>query len=225
MKLLAAAIVFAAAAATAPAPAPAPAAGKLEFKVLSVQGLVIGSPIRVDAKFGKDNFVAVPAPFTTVAPMHASFQTSVVNAPKPGTAFLKLNFAGPDGKTLLENVQFVPLEVPMGPAEQRIKQAADVLSTTGVQRTTDGKKNPTLKLVRQIKVGPYDAVEVVGTYDSDTLGLMYYRMVGILNPKSKDCVMALSNVVSAKVQVVTADDFAKTRSGVAIDNLRFLTAP
>ena len=222
MLVAAAALLLTAATPAAPA---ATASGKVEFNILSVQGLVTGVPIRIDAKFGKDNFVAVPAPFSTIAPMHSSFQTFAVNAPKPGTAFLKLTFAAPDGKTFLENVQFVPLEIPMGPAEQRLKQASELLSTTGVQRTTEGKKNPTLKVVRPIKLGPYDAIEVIGTYDSDTSGPMYYRMVGILNPKSKDCVMALSNVASSKVQVVTAEDFAKTRSGAATSAVRFIAVP
>jgi hypothetical protein len=201
------------------------ATGKVEFNILNVQGLVVGAPLRYDAKFAADNKIAVPAPFTTVAPMHASFQTLNVNAPKPGDSIAKLNFASLDGKTLLENVQFVPLELPMVPAQQRLQQAADLLSTTGVQRTTAGKKNPTLKLVRAIKIGPYDAVEVIGTYDSDANGMMFYRMVGILNPKSKDSLMVLSNVVASRVAIVNPDDFAKSRSGAVTQNIRFIAGP
>jgi hypothetical protein len=202
-------------------PASASATGQVQFNILSVQGLVTGAPILVDAKFGQTHKVAVPAPFRTLAPMHASFQTLVVNAPKPGTAFLKLNFTTPDGKTLLENLQFVPLEVPMGPVEQRLQQVSGLLTTVGVQRTTEGKANPTVKIVRHIKSGPYDAVEVIGTYETLNSGLTYYRMVGIVNPKSKDCVMALSNVIASRVNVVSADDFPKTRAGVATAQLRF----
>jgi hypothetical protein len=188
----------------------------------SVKGAVTGTALTVDAKFAATHKIAVQAPFSTLVPVSKTFQTLVVNAPKPGEAFAKVNFAALDGKTLLENIQFIPLQVPMGPLAQRLQQMATILSTTGVERTTAGKANPTVKMVRQIKSGPYDAVEVIGTYDSAANGLMYYRMVGILNPKSKDCVMTLSNVVGAKVKIVSADDFAMTRSGSATQFLKYL---
>lgn len=212
-------------AAARPAAAPAAAGATQQFTVLDVSGPVAGTPINVDAKFAKDHAVSVPAPFATVAPVHSSFQTLVANGPKPGTAFLLMRFTALDGKSPLEDVLFAPLEIPMGPVDQRLQKASEFLSTAGVLEATRGQKNPTVKVVRQIKSGPYDAVEIIGTYDGATTGQVYYRLLGILNPKSKDCVTAVSTVVMSRVNVVTADDFLKTRSGVATQNLRFIQKP
>jgi hypothetical protein len=197
------------------------ATGKVEFNILSVQGLVTGVPFTADAKFATQHKVSVPAPFKTVVPVNEAFQTLSVPAPKPGVGIVKFNFASQDGKRLLENIQAVPLTVPMLPLEARVKAATQVVAEDGVRMMTAGKQNPTRDVVRQTKVGPYDATEVLGTYVSPDIGLMYYRLVGVLNPKSEHCMMLAATVVAREVKVPSPDDMAKTRSGAVIQAFRY----
>lgn len=198
------------------------ATGEFQFNILNVQGLVTGSRFVADAKFAAQHKVGVSAPFEAIIPINAAFQTLSVPAPKPGVGIVKFNFASADGKRLLENIQMVPLTIPMLDAEARIQAAAKILSEDGVRMTTAGKQNPTRDVVRKTKVGPYDAVEVMGTYTSPDLGLMFYRMVGVINPKSENCVMLLANVVDREVKVPKPDDMAKTRSGAVVQTFRYL---
>ena len=87
---------------------------------------------------------------------------------------------------------------------------------------TAGKKDPTQDIRRKIKVGVYDTVEVMGSYNDPSQGRMFYRMVAKLNPISPNCVMALGTVVEKVLKVPSWNDMAKTRSGVTIQRFKYL---
>lgn len=198
------------------------ASGKVDFNILNVQGLVTGTRFVADAKFAAENKVAVAAPFSAIIPVSDSFQSLAKPAPKPGVSIVKITFASADGKRLLENIQAVPLDVPMLALEDRVKAAAGVIAEDGVRMMTDGKQNPTRDIVRKIKLGSYDAVEVMGTYVSPDVGLSYYRLVGVLNPKSTHCIMLAATAVDREVKVPKPDDMAKTRTGAVVQTFRYL---
>lgn len=208
--------------AISPAFAGVTAGGKFEFNILNIQGLVGGSTFTVDAKFAQQHKISVPAPFSAVIPASDAFQTLVAPAPKPGDAIVKFTFASADGKRLLESVQMVPMTLPMLPRDERLNLLAKSLAENEVQKYAASKQNVTRDVVRQIKVGPYDAVEVMGTAVSQSSGLMFYRLVGVVNPKSDQSVVILASVVDREVKVPAPDDMTKTRSGAVIQTFRFL---
>ncbi len=51
---------------------------------------------------------------------------------------------------------------------------------------------------------------------------MYARLVGILNPEGPEGVVAVANLVLARVPVKTPEDFAHTRGGVVVANFKYL---
>ena len=195
----------------------------ITFNLLSVEGLVIGKTLTIDKAFGDQHGLKVPKPFSFVVPLSQdkTYDTFVEPAPKPGEAYIKLNFATPD-RQLIENIQFVNMTVPMGETQERLKLAAKTLGDRGLAMVMAGKANPGRDLVRTIKIGDYDAVEVIGHYEEANLGKMYTRLVGILNPDGMDSVAAISNIVLSRVPVETIDDFAKTRSGALLLNFKYL---
>lgn len=196
--------------------------GTVEFKPFSVEGFTVGIDFRVDANYADANKISVPAPFSTLIPKSEDFRTLVVHAPKPGNAFTKFNFVSPDRKTLLENLQFVPMTLPLIEVEKRLQIAANIIGKDGVRMATAGKQGAKQDVLRKTKIGIYDAVEVIGSYSDPGLGRMFYRMVAILNPASPNCVMALANVVEKAVKVPTLNDMVKTRSGVAIQRFKYI---
>jgi hypothetical protein len=197
----------------------------VQFNILSVEGLVIGKTITIDQAFGEKNGVSVAAPFSFVVPLslEKAYEVFVEPAPNPGDSYIKINFATPD-RQLIENIQFVGMTIPMGDPEQRLKVVANLLGDKGLAQMLAGKLNPARDGVRAVKIGDYDAVEVIGHYEEEGLGKMYARIVGILNPNAPDSVAAISNVVLSRVPLQTVDDFAHTRGGVLLSNFKYETA-
>lgn len=196
--------------------------GTIKIEPLSITGLVVGKIVKVDEAFGQKHDVPVHAPFSFLVPTADDILELADFAPKPGQAFIKINFATPD-RQLIENLQFVTANVDMGDLDERVQAFVNVLvQKTWPQVVAAGGDENKRDVVRQIKIGPYDAVEVIGRFMEPNLGLFYTRIVGILNPDSAHCVMAVANVVANYQELATPEDFATTRGGVALSRFKFL---
>ena len=193
----------------------------VELTIPVVKGAVVGKPFKVDRAFGQQNDLRVRAPFSSYVPVSKEFETQVVNAPKPGNAYIKFNFTTPDNQPL-ENVQFIEMTIPMTRRRDRLRMAARLLGGDGFKMAVTGREKVHRDYVRARTIGPYDAVEVIGRYEDPTLGLIFVRLVGILNPVDKDGVFAVANIVASKVPINSPEDLANTRSGVVISKLTYL---
>ena len=193
----------------------------VELTIPVVKGAVVGKPFKVDRAFGQQNDLRVRAPFSSYVPISKEFETQVVNAPKPGTAYIKFNFTTLDNQPL-ENVQFIEMTIPMTRRRDRLRMAARLLGGDGFKMAVTGREKASRDFVRARTIGPYDAVEVIGRYEDPTLGLIFVRLVGILNPVDKDGVFAVANIVASKVPINSPEDLANTRSGVVISKLTYL---
>jgi len=216
--LVLAALVFSSATAAVPAQE---AGGSITFNLLSVEGLVVGTTMTIDADFGTEHDVAVPAPFSFLVPTADDVRELVDPAPKPGDALVKINFAT-DDLELIENLQFVPMTLPMTAPEERLQALAQLLAEDGFSMAVAGYENYTRDIVRLTEIGDYQGVEVIGRVDSPDLGLIYIRLVGIPNPAGPDGVFAIANVVAARQLLPSPDDFPQTRGGTALKNFRYL---
>lgn len=194
----------------------------VQFNLLSADDLLIGSTVTIDAAFGEEHEIGIPAPFTFLIPTSDDIQELLEPAPKPGEAFVKVNFATLE-RELIENLQFIPFTLPMGAAGERLNALGDLLANDAFDMAVQDYEEHTRDLVRPIDVNGYTGVEVIGRYQSPDLGLMYVRIVGILNPDNEHGVVALSNVVSAREEIPTPNDFPRTRSGTALKNFQFIT--
>lgn len=216
--LVVAALVLGGATAAVPAQE---AGGSITFNLLSVEGLVVGTTVTIDADFGAENDVSVPAPFSFLVPTEDGVRELVDPAPKPGDAFVKINFAT-DDLELIENLQFVPLTLPMTAPEERLQTLAQLLAEDGFTMAVAGYENYTRDIVRLTTVGDYQGVEVIGRVDSPDLGLIYIRLVGIPNPDAPDSVFTIANVVAARQLLPSPDDFPQTRGGTALRHFKYL---
>jgi hypothetical protein len=193
----------------------------VELTIPVVKGAVVGKPFRIDRAFGQQNSLRVRAPFSSYVPISKEFETQVVNAPKPGNAYIKFNFTTPDNQPL-ENVQFIEMTIPMTHRRDRMRMAARLLGGDGFKMAVTGREKAQRDYVRSRTIGPYDAVEVIGRYEDPQLGLVFVRLVGILNPNDQDSVFAIANIVASKVPINAPEDLANTRSGAVISKLTYL---
>lgn len=197
------------------------AAASIKFNLFSVKDLVVGTPVRVDAAFAAKYRVDVPAPFEVLVPRTSGMKALMVAAPKPGNAIVKINFGTADDK-LIENIQFVPMTLPLAPDKDRLAILARLLSTEGFEQGVKGALASKRLGARKIEVGGLPAVEVVGLWRSKDEGKVYLRLVGIPHPHKKEGVFAAANIIAAREEVPTVDDFQRTRGGVMLKHFKYL---
>jgi hypothetical protein len=183
--------------------------GKLEVVPFNIQGLVVGTKLKFDQKYMEKYKVEVLAPFEFIAPKTKDVKVFAAWPPKTGGGYVKLSFAGPD-KKLIENLQFVKMTIPMADLEKRAAITAEILAKQGMPTAFKGFKDPKYLGARQTKFKKYDGVEVAGTYVDPTIGPMIVWMVGILNPDSVNCIVAIANFNPSLSEVKSPADLGKT---------------
>lgn len=196
---------------------------KVKFNFFEVTGasMVIGKSFKIDADYGAERDLPVNAPFSFIAPIEDD--VLVKQQPTPGTDTLVKIVYGTKEQKFIENFQFSTLRVDMASDEERLKAIANVLANQGFGMVVQPYQNPSRDGVRKTKVGDYAAVEVFGRYNDPENGLMYTRLVGILNPKGEHSVYMVANIAAAQLPLENPDELAtKTRSGAALTTFKFL---
>lgn len=197
------------------------AAADVKFNLLSVEGLVVGTTVRVDAAFGAKHDVKVPSPFEVVVPKTSGVVALMDAAPKPGDSFVKFNF-GTEDKKLVENIQFVPMTLPLEPPEKRLDLLAKLLAEKAFPQAVAKAVGSKRLSVRKVEINGIASMEVVGLWQSETEGKMYIRIVGIPHPRKPESVFAVANIVAAREEVPTPDDLPRTRGGTVLRHFRYL---
>lgn len=178
--------------------------GEISITPFSVKGLTISKTYKIDADFGKKHGRDVPAPYRFDVPVSDSF-TPWFNTPQKGDSTqLKISFATKE-KQLIENIRFIPFTVDLKEKNERVKATANLLANEGFQMATKGFSDVKRLGVVQADIAGYDAVVVVGQYTDPSLGPMFVRLVGILNPDAEDCVMMVANF-NPKLSAANAPD-------------------
>jgi len=186
-----------------------------KFSLFSVEGLVTGKTIAIDASYGEKHGVPIPAPFTFLVPDREGV-TPLYNTPtQPNSMLVKVNFATEE-RQLIENLQFVTMSLPMADHKARFTNLARLLANNVYNSAV--KTYPENKFLgaRETKIGNYDAVEVIGKYVDPNLGLVYLRIVGIPNPDGAESIFTVANIVASRVEIKHVDDLARTLSGTAL---------
>jgi len=191
--------------------------GPAKFNLLSLEGLVGAKTVRIDDDFARKYGLTVPAPFSFLVPT----ADDVLELVDPGSGLARVSFATTDSQ-LIENIQFVPMAVRLAPTQERLKALGQLLSKTAFARAVANQAKPTRDVVRPVRIGDYNGVEVIGSYEDTEFGKIYLRIVGILNPHAQEGVVAIANVVAARQELPSPNDFPRTRGGMLLQNFKFL---
>jgi hypothetical protein len=192
------------------------------FNLFSLEGLVIGNTYSIDADFGEEYGITVPAPFRFLVPKEDDVTPYFETPDGTDGMFLKISFATED-RQLIENLRFVRMTLPLGDRADRLTVLARLLANDGFNQAVSGYSENEYMGAREVKVGDYDAVEVIGKYIDPQLGLMYVRLVGIPNPDADASVFAVANIVASRFELESVDDLARTRSGTTLRFFEYLT--
>jgi hypothetical protein len=223
MRKLLPLLVFFAMAATASAQEVS-VSGQVSVNLLSIEGLVVGQTVTVDADFGAEHGLDVPAPFKVLIPTSGDEQQLVLYAPNgAGGPFFKMTFATKDDQ-VIENIQFVPMNLGGATADDRMQVITDLLTDQAWAMIVADYPENIQDGVRATTVAGYDAVELVGRYMDPEQGLVYTRLVGIPNsdPSNPNGVMVVANIIAKVLELSGPEDLPRTRGGVALEHFEWL---
>lgn len=190
----------------------------VEFNALTATGLVVGKRVVVDAAFGVEHNINVPAAFNFIAPTGDDHLLFGLPAPG-GTGLYKVFFA-----TLTEestsNIQFIPFTVGMGPIEERLNSLPALLKNAFISSVEDTEQ-AAINVTRAIEVGPYPAVEMLGNYRSEEFGIVVLRIVAIPAPDSENGMIAIINGITKNFPMESVEDVLNTNASRALGTFKF----
>lgn len=189
--------------------------------LLNPEAIELSQPIRINDSYTQKWGGNAPAPFQLQVPI-LDDASPLYHPPEEGfDTLLRVSFVT-DDQQLIENIRFTPMILSMGPLEQQLQTMADLLRDEVFPTFTNGYANIRYVGTRSTKIHSYDAVELVGSYIDPDFGLMYLRIVGIINPDSEHTVFAIANVVDEKIRLTSPEQYAQTRGGIMLEHFQFL---
>ena len=190
----------------------------VEFNALNATGLVVGKRVVVDAEFGAEHGLDVPAAFNFIAPTgddHLLF-----GLPAPGGTGLYKVFFATKAEESTSNIQFIPFTVGMGPIDERLEALPDLLRSAFIASVEDTEQ-AAINVTRAVQIGPYPAVEMLGNYKSEEFGVVVLRIVAIPNPDSKHGMIAIINGITKYYPMETVEDIMGTNASRALTTFKF----
>jgi hypothetical protein len=178
--------------------------GEVKVAPFSVKGFELSKTYTIDKAYGLKHGREIAAPFRFAIPVMDDVTPYFETPVKGDSTLLKVSFAT-DDKQLIENIRFVPFQVEMIDRQKRIHTTASLLANQGFQMATASMKDVKRLAVVQSEIGGHDAAVVVGQYTDPALGLMYVRLVGIINPDARHSILMFANF-NPKLSAANAPD-------------------
>ncbi len=199
-----------------------------KFNLFSVDSFVITDNYTIDEGFGQRNDVEVLAPFTFKIPRQDNVTPLFTTGSGSGGMIIKVNFttgekdADISERQFIENIQFVSMVLPLGEPEERIAVLTRLLSNDVFNSATADYEQKEFIGSRNAKIGDLDVVDVVGRYIDPDLGLVYVRLVGILNPNSPDAIFSVSNILGERFEFTNLDELEFTGGGKTLSSFEYI---
>lgn len=191
--------------------------------ILTQPETVSGVLYDVDAEFSARVGRAIATPFSIIVPKSPGegpqFVARVQDTPEHGLAIF--TFSTPDAE-LIETISWAEAKVPMGKMKLRLSHFAAILNSETLpwllQQFPDSQRTG----IRPIRVGGYQAVELLGTYTHPIHGPIRFRLVGVPHPDKEASLVALSQVALDKIGLTSVDDLPRSLTGRLLTSLKFL---
>lgn len=190
----------------------------VEINALSATGVVVGAKVTLGPEFAAKHNVEIPAPFSVIVPNGDDHNLYALPAPG-GTGIYKIFFATLDDQTK-SNIQFLPMTVDLGPAEDRLDWLRPLVREAFIASVPDVDA-ARINYTQNTEIGPYPAVEMVGNYTDETFGTVILRVVAIPNPDGEHGIIAIINGIAITLGMTSVEDIMKTDSSRALSTFKF----
>ena len=197
--------------------------GMIDADAYRNEAPVLGHKISIDAGFAETHQVSIQAPFEFYVPNRKGVEVFAAFPPETGEELVNLSFATAD-KKLIENLRLVGMTVPLSSEEERLDMVAKLLEEDVLPKLMNDLANPRFLGLRRTTLKGLEVVEAAARFDHPTRGPMYLWLVGILNPRGENSVLALSQIVPNLSEVHCYDDLGrKGMAAQALGTFKFLS--
>lgn len=187
----------------------------------ATEALVIGRSFRVDEVFEDKVGQAIPARFQLILPKSGSETHSIGVSNLPEGGIVQFNFRD-ENTQFLESLFVAPLNIPMGPMEERLETLKPHLEAQAPALLRKSYEQVAHSEAKRITVGNLQAVELTGSYLNPSDGASYsYRFIALPHPNKRDSLYVVSHVHQAFADIATPEDHAKTLTGLAMSTFRY----
>ncbi|MBT0957380.1 hypothetical protein IV417_08280 [Alphaproteobacteria bacterium KMM 3653] len=174
---------------------------------------ISGTPITVDGSLLGDPS-KITSPFDIVLPTSdAGWVARMDTAPSSG--LVKFVFTSPEGQ-FVEALSFAQAQVPAGETTRRLEQFGAAISRDLVPGLLAQDPNAAPPRIRRIGIGRLEGVELFGTYNHASEGEVLWRYVGLLDPFSRNALIALAQVSRNRVVISGPEALDRSLSGQAL---------
>lgn len=195
---------------------------------VDVKGLVVGTPLKVDAAFTMQHEnTPSSVPFVVVIPKNKGV-AAFAGGKKSGVPELVKFATMTAEKQAIEILRFTNLTVSLqASAADRLKLCAHLLSTKGLAGASSGYEKVKFLEAYATRIGGNDAVCVHAHMTAPTTGEHYaVKLVGILHPGEPGGVLAFLMASTKLSEIKSPEDLGSKGVGLAIiHSLKFVDAP
>ena len=201
----------------------------IKYNLFSVDGLVISDNYLIDEKYAKKNDIPILAPFKFKVPRQDDVTPLFEYGTEPNSMIIKINFAtggkklANEDRQLIENLQFIPMNIEMTDNEDRIKALTNLMAVSAFEMVTKEFETKEYIGARRTKINDIDVIDAVGSYISPDVGLVYVRITGFLNPNSEDGIFSVANIIANKYEITNLDQLFLTGSGKTIESFEYVS--
>lgn len=193
--------------------------GSVTITPLKVDGLVVGSRYVIDQAFAEKFNIAVPVPFSFVAPRNEAQKIYRKEAPG-GSGIIKLFFTTQDDQ-VQSHIQFVPFTIDQMPVDKRLGALQGLVKKAFLSSIKD-QDAARVNQFQKINIGKQPALEMIGNYKDPADGTLVRRIVAIPDPDSRNGVMVIIVGLAKNLKMKKAEDILAVSASRALGTFRFL---
>ncbi len=185
---------------------------------ITAEGVVAGTRVRVDDEFTTKYENKPPsAPFEVIVPKIKEIRF-LPGGKKTGVPeLLRITLPDAKGEKPSEILRFGSLNLPQGPSEQRLADAAKMLQTVAFPMFTKGFSDPKIVDIYFTKVGSYDAAVTHITMTNPESGAAYLvKTTAILHPSKEGGVVGFLMADKELSEVKSVEDLSSKGLGVKV---------
>ena len=179
-----------------------------EFDYKAVLAQSTSARVVFDEAFEEQNKMLLRLYFTMDVPLSEG-NLLVQDAVHPDNAhhLMTVRFGTPAGK-VAEDMTIYQNKITPSEGGSLAQALADVLSDDIFANLTKDMLDVKKISLKSVKIGEYDAVELVGTHRHPATGQVVIRIVGIFSPEGTNALTIISQVNTAELPITSIEDLS-----------------
>lgn len=196
------------------------AGGSIKVTPFEARGIKFSTIYTVDADFGQQHGVPVPAAFSLAAPRREA-QQILAQAKPSGGGPIKIYFTTDDAeKRIFSSLQIVTFTLKTDDPQKRL-EVGDYFAVELLKKLGSNPDTTRLNVRRKVKIGDLPAAEVVGNFVNADGDQLLVRLVALAKPETRDGIIGIAVGHPRQGRVKKVEDIFETSASLAFDTVTF----